>query len=174
MKMKTWIFSFLFCVAICDMYSQSLSASVSSDSILLGNVFILEVTLEDVNVDLPNINVSEFDLISGPNMSTSMSIINGQTKSSKSMSYYLKPKDLGSYFIEPIFLEVEGETLETEPIEINVYPNPDGLIIEPEQKNSMDDFFNLKMPPIFGQEKPRVQEENQTKKKYPNRVLKKG
>lgn len=171
--MKTWIFSFLFCVAFCDAYSQSLSATVSSDSILLGNVFILEVTLDDVNGDIPNVDVSSFDLISGPNMSSSMSIINGQTQSSKSLTYYLKPTDLGNYFIEPIFLEVEGEILETDAIEINVYPNPDGLIIEPEQ-NRMDDFFNLKMPPIFGQEKPKFQEENRAKEKYPNRVLKKG
>lgn len=173
MKMKTWIFSFLFCVAFCDVYAQSLSATVSSDSILFGNVFILEVSLEDVNEDIPSISFTDFDIISGPNMSTSMSIINGQTQSSKSLSYYLKPKDLGSYFIEPIFLEVDGETLETKPIEINVYPNPDGLIIEP-QKNTMDDFFNLKMPPIFGQDQPMKKEEAQPKKKYPNRVLKKG
>jgi len=171
--MKTWIFSFLLFGIFCDAYSQSLTASVSSDSILLGNVFILEIKLSDYEGEIPKPIMSDFDLVSGPNMSSSVSIINGDTQSSKSISYYLKPKDFGSYFIEPMFVETQEGTLETEPIEINVYPNPDGLIISPEM-NTMDDFFNFKLPPIFGQDAQEPVKKNPSKEKYPNRVLKKG
>ena len=149
--------------------AQSLSSEVSSDSILLGNYFIYEIIIENLDQDVDFPSLTEFEIVSGPNQSSSVSIINGDKTSSKTFTWFLKPPDLGQYFIAPIAIEVDGTFFETEPIEINVYPNPDGVIIKPEQ-NSMDDFFNLQRPDFF---QPRSPVTPKTPVK-PKRELKKG
>ncbi|MEZ4980116.1 MAG: hypothetical protein R2769_00715 [Saprospiraceae bacterium] len=40
----------------------------------------------------------------------------------------------GSYFIEPASIEVDG-VMETLPLEVNVYPNPDGIVAGRKTKN---------------------------------------
>ncbi len=119
--------------------TNRVSATVSTDSILLGNYFILTISSEeDVDeVDLPNLE--DFDIVSGPNISSSMQIINGDVTSKKSWSYHLQPKDYGSFYIEPIKVLGNSESYYTEPLEINVYPNPDNIIQN--QSNDFNDLF---------------------------------
>jgi len=155
--------------------AQSLSSEVSSDSILLGNYFIYEIKVEnlDAHVEFPSLN--DFQIVSGPNQSSSVSIINGDKTSTKTYTWYLEPVDLGQYFIEPLAMNVDGEVYEADPIEINVYPNPDGLIIKPKENNSMDDFFNLNRPDLFGPRTPRPKTPAPPKTpSKPKRELKKG
>lgn len=178
--MKGWYLLLIFVFISLTATAQSLEASVSNDSILLGNYFIYELTIENSedNVDAPDL--SSFSILSGPNMSNSVSIVNGDMSSSKSMSWTLKPEEVGQYFIDPVAIEVDGEILETLPIEIMVYPNPDGIIVQPESKNSFDDFFNLQMPPLFDNQLPRPKQGENKKQEQPaedgkkKRKLKKG
>lgn len=167
--MRTWsvIIIFLFFGLISS--GQSLSSSVSSDSILLGNYFIYEIKVEnhDESVDFPSFD--EFKVVSGPNSSSSVSIINGEKSSSKTYTWYLEPQDLGQYFIAPISIKLEEEFLETDPIEINVFPNPNGIIENPSQ-NNMENFFDFQRPDIFQQRTP-VKPAVPSK---PKRELKKG
>ena len=168
-QMRTWsLIIVLLFLSVC-LKAQSLSSVVSSDSILLGNYFIYEIKLENIDEQIDFPFLDEFQIISGPNTSSSFSIVNGKQSSSKTYTWYLKPLDLGQYFIEPIALNKDGEIFEAEPLEINVYPNPDGIIVEP-QKNTMDDFFNLQRPNLFGERIPAAPEE----KSKPKRELKKG
>ncbi len=150
--------------------AQSLSSQVSSDSILFGNYFIYEIKLENIkeNIDIPELD--EFNIVSGPNQSSSISIINGKESGYKTFTWYLEPKDLGQYFIEPVAVKADGEIYETEPLEINVFPNPDGIIIKPELR-SMDSFFDFQSPNIFG---PRTKPTPPKTPSKPKRKLKKG
>lgn len=169
--MKTWLVLFISLSIVFKLDAQSLRQEVSSDSILLGNYFIYEIEITNAGTDIEYPDLRAFEIMSGPNVSSSISIINGDKSSSKTLSWYLKPSDLGQYFIEPISIEYDGIVLEADAIELNVFPNPDGIIIEPQQKNSMDDFFNTKRPPLMNRVDPRSsQEEN----KKPKRELKKG
>lgn len=168
--MKTWLALFISLSIVFNLDAQSLKHQVSSDSILLGNYFIYEIELSNIGKDITYPNLEAFEILSGPNVSSSVSIINGDMSSSKTLSWHLRPTELGQYFIEPISAEHEEMIFEAEPLELNVFPNPNGIIVEPHQ-NSMDDFFNLNMPPLMNRVDPNTK---QTENKKPKRELKKG
>jgi hypothetical protein len=61
-----------------------------------------------------------FLVVSGPNVSTSMSVINGNASSSMAYSYELVAVKEGTYTIGPASIVVNGKLLHTEPIKIKV------------------------------------------------------
>ncbi len=143
------------------------SIEVSNTEILLGNYIEVTFTLKNAKgqkFEAPNFK--DFDIVGGPNQSSSFSMMNGETTQSISYSYYLQPKTIGNFYLEPAFIEADGVTMETQPIEIMVLENPDGIIQKPKRKtpnrldifDSMpndffnspsDDFFNFPMEDFF-------------------------
>ena len=126
----------------------SFTVEVSSDSILMGNMVSVVFTVEGKGDDFQAPFFKEFDLVSGPNVSSSFSMFNGTSSQKTAYTYYLKPREVGSYYIEPASVAVDGEILETMPIPIMVVPNPEGIIQEPEQQQPMPfgrdfDMFNM-------------------------------
>jgi len=120
------------------------TVTVSNDSVLLGNYIEVTFSLENAVMEEFQAPVFEgFRIISGPNQSSSFSMMNGKVTQSASYSYYLEPKDIGNYYIAPAFVITEESTLETAPIEILVAPNPDGIIQNPQSKQDVfgGDFF---------------------------------
>jgi hypothetical protein len=138
----------LCCVAAWSQ-SPAFTVTVSNDSVLLGNVTV-------VRFDLENINGSDFHFpdfagfqVNGPSVSTQMNIVNGQVNQRTSYTYYLEPLDIGEYYIEPASVETEAGFLETEPVPIQVYPNPDN-IIQPPSPSSRQPFLNFGNPWMDG------------------------
>lgn len=136
------------------------SVTVSSDSILLGNYLQVSFLLENANgSDFSPPTFENFAVVSGPNTSSSMSIINGEVSQSISYTYYLEPSDIGSYYITPASISTEEKVLETEPVEIQVLPNPDGVIQRPQAKQRRRmDFFRppaTPQPPAAPKKKKR-------------------
>lgn len=120
----------------------SIKVEVSTDTVLLGNYFELKFTLENAGGKFEAPDLTGFDIVGGPNSSTSMSIINGQVKRSSSYSYYLRPVDIGSFTIPPAFVTTKEEVLETVPLEIVVIPNPDGIVQHPNRPGlQYDQYF---------------------------------
>lgn len=142
-------------------YGQELEikTEVSSDSILLGNHFILEISLNENDAEIVTPIWEGMQLISGPNVSMSMQMINGDTTVKKSFSYYLKPEDVGQYYIEPIEIKFKDQLWFTEPLEINVYHNPKEIIQNPNM--SKENFFNFELP-AFPFEKQMEKEKKDT------------
>jgi len=142
---------------------------ISKSSILLGNYFEVTFSLKNAKgakFEAPSFN--EFEIVSGPNQSSSISIVNGVTTQSVSYTYYLKPREVGVFYVAPAFIQADGETLSTEPIEINVLENPEGIIDKPGTINRMhmfqfpsDDFFNFSSP----EELFEIPKDNQPKEK---------
>ena len=119
------------------------TVEVSTDSILFGNYFKVTFTLENAkDAEFSGPDFSEFQVISGPNMASSMSIINGTVTQSVSYSYYLEPKEVGNFYILPASVDLNGRMLETQPLEVMVVPNPEGIKQSPEPRNGfrMDGF----------------------------------
>jgi len=151
---------------------------ISTDSVLMDNYFEVKFILE--NADSRQFTPPSFEgfqVLAGPNTSSSMSLVNGDMSQSISYSYYLKPKDIGNYYIPPASIEIDGQVLESEPIEVTIHPNPDGIIqTPPRRKNSIfdpfdDDFFkNFERPSQIPRPDPKKKEEEKKKKK---RVIKK-
>jgi hypothetical protein len=112
--------------------TAKLTIEVSTDSILLGNYFQVTFTLENANGDnFEPPTFENFTVVSGPNLSSSFSMANGVMKQSIAYSYYLEPKDIGNYYIEPASIEADGMVLMSEPVEVMVVPNPEGIIQNP-------------------------------------------
>lgn len=105
---------------------------ISNDSILLGNYF--EVTFRLENAEGKNFTAppfDEFQVVGGPNYSSSYSMVNGEVSQSAAYSFQLAPKDVGNYYLQPASIQVGEEVLETEVLEILAVPNPDGIIQRP-------------------------------------------
>lgn len=144
MKNILILFSF-FLSTILSAQQQSIMVEVSPDNVLMGNEFEVSFTVENVEIrsfDAPAFK--DFRLLAGPMTSSMMQIINGKTSSRQSYTYILEPVNPGKFYIEPAFANLkDGSVLETQPIEINVKSNPEGIKQENRKKKSlMDDFFN--------------------------------
>ena len=132
--------------------SPKFTVNISMDSVLLGNYFEVKYMLENGSADnFVAPNFENFNVIGGPNTSTSMSFMNGAMSQSISYTYYLEPRDVGSFFIQPASVETSGEFLETVPMEILVVPNPDGITQTPKQRNNprnsfFQDFWDMQQP----------------------------
>lgn len=145
--MKQFFLSMTLFLPLVTCFAQNeakFTAEVSNDSILLGNAFEVIFTLENArgtNFQMPDF--SDFLVVGGPNQSSSFSMMNGEVTQSVSYSYFLEPKDVGNFYIEPASVEAADMVLETQPLEIIVVPNPDGIIQQPKRRGQEwgDDFF---------------------------------
>lgn len=130
------------------------SVTVNSDSVLLGNYLKVSFLLENANgSEFAPPAFENFTVVSGPNTSSSMSIVNGVVSQSISYTYYIEPSDIGSYYITPASIATEEKVLETQPVEIQVLPNPDGIIQRPQtERQPRTGFFqpfpSTPQPPV--------------------------
>lgn len=97
------------------------SINISSDSIGLNELIKVDIKLEnsDGQIEVPKFD--GFRMLSGPNVSTQMSIVNGKKSQKKSYGFMLQPLEVGDVFIEETYLTVGDKvyTLESVPIIIN-------------------------------------------------------
>lgn len=104
--------------------AQSFSASVNNTTVGLNDRFQVTFTFEGSDINsLSNFSPPDFAgfmVLSGPNQSTSMQIINGAVSASLSYSFYLQPKNLGRYTIESASINYKGSPYKTDPIPIQV------------------------------------------------------
>jgi hypothetical protein len=124
------------------------TVQLSTDSILMDNYFEVKFILENANgrnFEAPDFS-QHFKVISGPNFSTSMSMVNGDVTQSMSITYYLEPLSTGVFYILPASVEASGQVLETAPLEVLVAPNPGGIRQSPPSGRDnlrLDNFRNF-------------------------------
>lgn len=158
--MKKWLFIFSLSIPL-SMAAQKdakISIEVSSDTIGLNNTLEVVITVE--NAKAKRFNPPTFDgfAVQGPSTSTSMSIINGDMTQSATYTFYLTPREKGSFKIGSASVDTERGVLKTDDQEIIVVEYFD-LEIKPRQhrQSLWDDN------PFFMQQ-PR--EKDKKKKKY--------
>ena len=122
-------------------HSQSLSVQPSFDTLYLGNVLTLTFTLENVEGDI-DVDLSNLPVVGGPQVSSSIQIVNGDRSSSKSVTYYLQPQESGILFIPEAVVVTSDMTLSTEPFTIMVLDNPKGIIQKEKGLGSRQMFFD--------------------------------
>ncbi|MCB0685724.1 MAG: BatD family protein [Saprospiraceae bacterium] len=145
---------------------QSFEVKISSDSILLGNYLEVRYTVKNVQGKFEPPKFEDFDIVSGPNQSTSVSIINGHSSQTASYSYFIKPRTTGLLHLEPAYLNTDdSHALETPPLDIYSLPNPDG-VVQNSRIDDENDRLNFGAFPFF-QDAP-----DQTKKKKKLKVTK--
>ena len=116
------VFIFFMTFSFTAQAQSSFTASVDKDQVSLGDYFQLTFTFEGSqggkNFHPPSFN--DFMVLSGPNQSTRMQIVNGSVSSSISYSYILQPRDEGKFTIGAASIENEGRKFQTQPIAIEV------------------------------------------------------
>ncbi len=118
------------------------SIKTSLDTVYLGNYVEVKFIIENTKGKFKEPSFAGLKIVSGPNTMSSMSIMNGESKSSTTYSYIVKPSESGTYIIEPAQLETEETILKTEEKRIIVVDNPDNILQNPnEEEQSPFDMF---------------------------------
>lgn len=94
------------------------SLKVNTDTVHLGAKIEIIYSIENIKGDFKAPDFSDFIVISGPNTSTQMQWINGTFSNSKSISFILSPKKLGTCKIESAEIKNTKDLVRTDPIEI--------------------------------------------------------
>ena len=153
------IFLIAFCLSFAGLgFSQETSFTVSAqpDTLLIGNQLQVSFKLENGNSqDFTPPEFEGFTVVAGPNISSSMVMTNGAISQSITYSYFLDVEEVGVFFIPPAKIATEEGDLFTEPLEIVILPNPEGIIQKaPSSSRSFgwdSDFFRmpeLRMPSV--------------------------
>ncbi len=150
---------------------QSFDVSVSSDSVLIGNYIELKFTAENIDGQFEPPPLEDFIIVSGPNQSSSVQMINSTTRSMRAWTYYVEPRIEGEIIIPPAYLVNEEKTYETDIVAINIYPNPEGIIEKPKSNNFFYQSFDF---PFFDERvaPPKTAPKKEPAKKKSSRQLK--
>lgn len=121
MKLKYYItFLLLFCTAA--LFAQGVRFTASADKTEVGTTEQFQLTFT-VNANGERFVPPSFDgflVVAGPNVSQSMSVINGASSSSMAYGYDLVPVKEGIYTIGSASIVVNGKLMKTSPIKIKV------------------------------------------------------
>lgn len=96
------------------------TASVNKTQVATGEVFEVTFAINGNADRFAPPNFSGFQVVSGPNVSTSMTSINGNMTMSNSYTYDLAPTREGTFTIGSASILANGRTLNTNPIRITV------------------------------------------------------
>jgi hypothetical protein len=119
--------SLFFIIIICFLTSKAqnkVSIEISSDSVLSGEIIEVKYTLENIGSDFELPNLSNFTIVSGPNSSQSMSIINGVKSQKAVYTLFIMMKEEGTFFLPSFVVEGEGTTIEVPELPIKVVDSP--------------------------------------------------
>lgn len=164
-----FIYLFIFSLCISGSFAQEedFYLKLSSDTVLAGNVLQLTFVANNVSGQFEAPDLKGLNVISGPNSSSSMSMVNGSVTQYATYSYGVYFEDIGEVIIPPSFFVTEDGTLETEPTSIIILPNPEGII---EQPPSQSGLFQFNFP---NNPKVKKKENNKMKSGKKKRKLKK-
>jgi hypothetical protein len=105
-------------------FAQSFVASVGQTTVAENQHFEVSFTFSGKNINgVKNFKPPTFRnflVLSGPNQSTSIQIINGVQSASLSYNYIIQAKRIGTFSIGTASLEYNGEAFKTKPIEITI------------------------------------------------------
>ena len=135
---------------------------LKSDTILAGNVMNVSFIANNVAGQFEGPDLEGLNVVSGPNTSSTMSMVNGTVSQHASYSYSIFLEDIGEVIIPPAYLLTNEGTLETEPTSIIVLPNPEGII---EQHPSQSGMFQFNFPNMQERKKEKSKESKPKKKK---------
>ncbi|HEY4327640.1 MAG TPA: BatD family protein [Mucilaginibacter sp.] len=120
MKIKFILTFLLFGTGLLFAQDVKFTASVSKNEVGTGEQFQIDFSVNGNADGFTPPNFNGFQVLSGPNVSTSMTSINGSTTMSNSYSYILTPIKEGEFTIGSATAIVSGRKLSTNAIKIKV------------------------------------------------------
>lgn len=126
-NMKTTIFVSLLVFITMTLNAQEVEFKtlLQKDSIALGQPFKIEFQLSNAQGQFNGPDLSSFDILGGPNYTSSFSMINGETSTNMTYSYILSAREEGVHEIVGASVETSEGTIEAQPVSITVYFDPD-------------------------------------------------
>lgn len=124
-KYSIAIIFILFSILASDLYAQdvNLNATVSANVLTVDDRFEYSVEVSGKSTSLPAVeypDFSDFYILSGPNTSTSIQLINGAMTSSKTFSFVLQPRAEGKFTIGKATINANGNTYSSKEIVVTV------------------------------------------------------
>lgn len=118
---------------------------VSSDTILQGNLLKVKFEIKNAQGQFDPPEFDDWNIVGGPNTSTQFNMVNGIVSQSASYEYILRPPSEGVGLIGSATFKDGEHELSTDPIEIFVAPNPQGIDIRPQdyRPNTLDQHTRL-------------------------------
>lgn len=117
-------------------FAQTFTATTDNTTVGLSDNFQVTFAFSGKDINgVKNFNPPSFGnflVLSGPNQSSSMQIINGAVSGSLSFSYILQPKSMGKFAIGTASVDYNGSTIKSSPLEITVVKGS----TKPKQQNS--------------------------------------
>ncbi len=124
--------------------AQTFTASVDNTTVGVNDQFQASFTFsgKDVNgiKSFKPPDFKGFMIISGPNQSTSMQIINGAVSASATYSYYLQARSTGKLTVGSATIDYSGKTFATQPLEITVVKGQPKPISTPQGNTTTKDI----------------------------------
>jgi len=118
-----FVLGVVLCAFSCQQVFGQVKFSISAPaSVPVNQAFQLNVTLENGNSSgAPRLGaMPDFQLVGGPSTSNNFSLINGSMSQSVIYSYYLKPKQEGTFKIGKASITVNGVNMESNELTVNV------------------------------------------------------
>jgi hypothetical protein len=126
-NMKFWSVLFSMLVIVCSIstFAQDVQLTASVNRNPVGEndqvIYTLEVSGSTSGFPEPKLpDFADFRILGGPNVSTSVQIINGSMSSNKSYSVMLLPRKVGTFTIPAVSITHKGKTYQSNPIKITV------------------------------------------------------
>lgn len=102
----------------------TLVASTSRNQVGVGEQFQITYTLKGAGSNFKAPDMRDFVVLSGPNQSSSMEIINGNMSQSISLSYIIAAQREGKFTIGPAAISSNGKQVNSKSLVIEVVKNP--------------------------------------------------
>ena len=110
-----------FTLPVVSFAQVSFDAYTDAKEVLVNSYFEVTFTIKNANgVDFVPPSFKQFNILSGPNTSTSMQIVNGQVSREMGYSYTLQPKKEGRFVIGSASIKADGKILKTKKLTIQV------------------------------------------------------
>jgi hypothetical protein len=111
-----------FLIIGCSAFAQNafLSATASKSTVGVGEQFQVTFTLNCDGQNFRSPDLSNFNVLSGPNKSSSISIVNNSYTQTLSFTFFLQPKSEGTFKIGPASIEVQGKKINSNIINLTV------------------------------------------------------
>jgi hypothetical protein len=122
------------------------TAEINKTTIGIGKKIKVTFTLKDATgIQFEAPDFEGFEVLGGPNVSSSMSIMNGDVSQSSAYTYYVSAKKVGKLEIPSAAIKVGKKTLRTAAIPITVVAQSDDDT-EDEDENKQNQMFRMADP----------------------------
>lgn len=115
-----WNISLLLFILVSNGWAQQFTASVDKTKVPLNQHFTLSYKIDGAGNSFSPPNLSAFQVLSGPNQSSSMTMVNGKVSQSITLSYKLKSRTnkLGKVSIGPASIQSASKQLKSNAVTI--------------------------------------------------------